>query len=399
MWRTYLVLKIVECAALLELDALRTEWDDLLARSEHASIYATWEWAEANWRFAAPDKQPLLLLAREAEGRLIGILPLARTLRAKVVRTLEVLGCTRTGYPLGDYGGLVAERGAEDSVLSAMLKHLQSTGGWIMLDLRNCRSNSPLRTAQLGKLYSEASSNHGWDAKISDGEECRVLPLPGTFQEYLAGLSSNSRQNFRRKLRKVAQAGISIDAVNVQDGGALRAAMEQFFEFHQERWTERGAEGGFPVGRVREMHLHLAANLAARGWLDLRVARSPEGRTLGAIYNFKYNGTVYYYHIGFNNDEEWSTYSLGFCLLANSIEAAIGSGCHTFDLLRGDHEYKRHFGGYTTRNVRISIYRYNWLPLVEDAAWRLRRMLRNRRFQPVSTGPTIRVGATEEIRP
>lgn len=380
------MLKVVECATLRDLDLLRTEWDDLLTRSEHVSVFAAWEWSEASWRFAAPGKEPVILVARDAESRLVGLLPLARSSRANVVKTLEVLGCTRKGYPLGDYGGPVAERGAEASVLPAMLNHLRSTGSWSMIDLRNCNSNSPLRTAQLTELYGKASLNQGWRVKVGEGDVCRVLPLPGSFDDYLGVLSSNSRQNFRRKLRKLAQAGITIDAVDPHDEQARRAAMEALFEFHQQRWTGRGADGGFAEERVREMHRHFAARMAARGGLDLRVARSADGSILGAIYNFKHNGTVYYYQIGFDNSEAYSSYSLGFCLLANSIQAAINSGCHTFDMMRGDHEYKSHFGGYVTRNVRISIYRYSWLPVAEEVAWRIRRLLQRPSFIPAGTG-------------
>ena len=64
------------------------------------------------------------------------------------------------------------------------------------------------------------------------------------------------------------------------------------------------------------------------------------------------------------------------CLLADSITASIEAGCHAFDLLRGDHEYKRHFGGYSTQNLRVMIYRYAWLPKAEEAIRSLRRRLR-----------------------
>jgi CelD/BcsL family acetyltransferase involved in cellulose biosynthesis len=259
-----------------------------------------------------------------------------------------------------------------------------------MLDLRNCQAGSALRAAQLAELYTAAASNCGWHIKVAASHECRILELPPTLDEYLGGLSSNSRQNFRRKLRKLAQAGVTIESVDTLDEQARADAMEAMYALHQQRWTERGEGGGFPEGPLRAMHRHVAANMATRGWLDLRVARSAEGRILGAIYNFVYNGTAYYYQLGFDTGEAWSSYSLGFCLLADSIEAAIKKGCHSFDLMRGDHEYKKHFGGLVARNVRISVYRYNWLPLVEDASWRVRRILQRRNLQPANTGQVSR---------
>jgi CelD/BcsL family acetyltransferase involved in cellulose biosynthesis len=383
------VLKILECASLQELDSLRTEWDNLLEGADFATIYATWEWTEACWRFTAPGKQPLVLLARDGSGKLVGVLPLARTSKWRVVGKLEVLGCTPAGYPMGDYGGLIAARGSEARVLAAMMRHLKARGKWSIMDLRNCMADPPVREEQLSRLYGEIAGDLSLGLRIAETDKCRVLALPSTFDEYLAQLSSNTRQNIRRKLRRLRQAGHSLEAVDVKDEAARNAAMEAFYRLHQLRWTKNSMQGGFSEERVCAMHIHLAANLAARDWLDLRLVRSADGEIQGVIYNFKRNGAIYFYHIGFNDDEEWSPFSLGFCLLADSIEAAIEAGCHTFDLMRGDHEYKRHFGGRETRNLRITLYKPGWLLGAEAAAYRLRGRLRRgahhaTHFQPAT---------------
>jgi CelD/BcsL family acetyltransferase involved in cellulose biosynthesis len=192
----------------------------------------------------------------------------------------------------------------------------------------------------------------------------------------LQSLSANTRQNVRRKLRKFQQQGGTITQVPCDDAAARTAALQSLFAYHQLRWEDDSSGGVFKHEQDRLMHHHLASNLAARGWLDLRVAKSAAGQIVGVIYNFRRNGVGYYYQLGFNNENAWTAYSLGFCLLADSILAAIGSGCHTFDLLRGDHEYKSHFGGQLTRNFRVTIYRYGWLPALENAVRTLRTRLR-----------------------
>ena len=120
----------------------------------------------------------------------------------------------------------------------------------------------------------------------------------------------------------------------------------------------------------------MADSLAAAGKLDLRVVRTSDGEIVGVIYNFRQGGVGYYYHLGASQDAGWQPYSLGVCLLADSIRAAIADGCHLFDLLRGDHDYKRHFGGYATNNMRVVIYRHGWLPKAEEAARKLKRKLK-----------------------
>lgn len=365
------MLSVSECASLNCLQTLRSEWSELLGRSDSASAFTSWEWTEANWRYAAPGKKPFVLLARDGQGRLIGVLPLARTSRLRVVHTLEVLGCAPGGYPTGDYGGLVAERGMESAAWAAMLRHLRGSR-WSMIDLRNCMltGGSPETTA-----YAHAPRSN-WGLKLQEVDVCRRIPLAATYDDYLAGLSSNGRQNLRRKVRKLNDDGHRIEVVDTNDEKARNEALEAVFKYHQERWADDPSGGAFPDERSRELHRHLARMLAGTGRLDLRVVRSEQGDIAGVIYNFRQNGTGYFYQLGFSQSEQWKPYSLGVCLLADSIRAAIEAGCTTFDLLRGDHDYKRHFGGDVSHNLRVTVYRYAWLPAAEEAAKKLKRRLR-----------------------
>jgi CelD/BcsL family acetyltransferase involved in cellulose biosynthesis len=363
---------------LRELSKLRGEWEDLLARSDNGSIFGSWEWAEACWKYGAPGRQPLVLVARADDGRLAAVLPLARASRFRVLHTLEAIGCTQMGYPMGDYGGLVSERGMETAAWPAMLRYLKKSR-WSMLDLRNVKGRGQgVEGKGTGDDYFSQAPVVSDDFKVrtQTADVCRVVPLPGTWDEYMAGLSSNGRQNLRRKLRKLEADGHRIEVVASDDQAKRAEAMEAFFRFHQDRWENDPSGGGFPDNWVRVLHRYLAGSLAVAGKLDLRLARSAEGEIVAVIYNFRQGGVGYYYHLGASQDERWHPYSLGTCLLANSIEAAIADGCHTFDLLRGDHDYKRHFGGHTTYNMRVVVYRYGWLPRVEEVARKLKRRLR-----------------------
>jgi CelD/BcsL family acetyltransferase involved in cellulose biosynthesis len=379
-----LLLRVVECAHLSELEPLRAEWEGLLARSDNGSIFTGWEWVEASWKYGAPGREPLILLARSDDGRLVGVLPLARTSRFRVLHTLEVIGCTQLGYPMGDYGGLVTERGMEAAVWPRMLRQLKRSR-WSMMDLRNVKAAPAMDDGRWtmddkspkSKVQSpESLVSDDFQVRTQVADVVRCVPLPAAWDEYLASLSSNSRQNIRRKLRKLEQDGLQIEQVKPDDEATRQEAMEVFFKFHQDRWEQDPSGGGFPDNWVRVLHRYLAGSLAEAGKLDLRMVRSLEGEIIGVIYNFRQNGVGYYYHLGASQDERWQQYSLGTCLLADSIQAAINDGCHTFDLLRGDHDYKRHFGGYTTHNMRVVVYRYGWLPKVEDAARQMKRKLK-----------------------
>jgi CelD/BcsL family acetyltransferase involved in cellulose biosynthesis len=375
------MLTVEECASLADLDGMREEWEEFTGRVESASFFSTWEWVEACWRHAAPGKQPFVLVARDGKGCIVALLPLARTRRFNLLPVIEVLGCNTTGYPLGDYGGPVAVPEAEPQAWGAFLDYLQHMR-WVAIDLKNCMTGSAYREEQLTRLYEQTGSDMGWQVRFTRSGISRLIPLPTTFDDYLAGLGASTRQNIRRKLRRLQQAGLSIEHIPCHNEVQRNEVLEALFTLHQMRWAGNVSGGGFRDEYVRDMHRHLARRLAQRGWLDLRVVRSAHGQILGVIYNFKYRGTVYFYQLGSTTDEPWASYSLGFCLLADSIRAAIMDGYHTFDMLRGDHEYKKHFGGYTQNNLAVTVYRYAWLPALEHALrkthGRLRQYIRSR---------------------
>jgi len=234
--------------------------------------------------------------------------------------------------------------------------------------MRNCPAGDTARVEWLTRLYESATSDLGWKTRVQAADVCRLIPLPNTFEGYLATLSSNSRQNLRRKLRKFAEAGLKIVEVDAQDEAARAEALNALFTLHQQRWAHNPSGGAFPNEHMRAWQQYLAGSLAAQGKVDMRVALSAEGQIIGVIYNFRRGGMGYFYSIGTSSDPKWANLSLGVCLLASSIQAAIEAGCHTFDLLRGDHEYKAHFGGYTASNLRVTMYRYGWLPKLQAIA-------------------------------
>ena len=376
------MLKVTEYSSLEELLSLRTEWDTLLDSCEHASIFAKWEWADAYFRYRLPTRRPIVLAVRDDRGTLVGILPLSKVTRFGALQTVEVLGCTKSGYPISDYGGPIAVRGMESAMWQAILAHLKKSP-WAIIDFRNCPEYDASE-GHLLNMVNRAKPNSGWLARVQTSAVCRVIPLPNSFDAYLATLSSNTRQNLRRKLRKLREAGYSLEEVPLQDVTTRSEAVEALIVLHRQRWAEY-AGGGFSDERSCMLHKHLIETLGTNGHVDMRIVRSSEGKTVGVIYNLRRNGVAYFYSIGVSQDPELSHLSLGVCLLADSIQAAIGAGCHTFDLLRGDHDYKAHFGGYTTHNLRVTIYRYGWMQKAEEMLHGLKQILRHRQTMHTAT--------------
>ncbi len=355
------MIKVAEYRSLQELVSLRGEWNELIERCEHASTFAEWEWLEAFWKHDVAGKRPVVLTARDGQGTLVGLLPLNRVARLGLIPTYEVAGSTRSGYPIGDYGGPVAAPGMTSTVWKAMLEYLQQTR-WAVIDLRNCPVSAAMSEAQMRDTIMGVSSTLGWTATMRVSDACRVIPLPDTFDGYLSTLSANARQNLRRKLRKLSAAGHTLEEVPSHNKDIRNEAIDTLIALHQARWARDASGGSFPNAQHCALHKYLADRLSSRGQIDIRASRSPEGEITGVIYNLRHKQTTYFYILGVSQDPRWSHLSLGVCLLADSIRTAIEGGYSKFDLLRGTHGYKEHFGGYTANNMRVTVYRYGWLP-------------------------------------
>src|SRR5437879_919032 len=80
-----------------EFRKLRSDWDELLARSASNTIFLTWEWLWAWWNaYAKTDDELLILLVRNSDSMLAGIFPLyvrrTMAIRALPIRCLRFIG-------------------------------------------------------------------------------------------------------------------------------------------------------------------------------------------------------------------------------------------------------------------------------------------------------------------
>src|SRR5688500_13021517 len=67
-------MEIVETRTAAAFTALQDEWNELLDQCERATIFQSWEWNEAWWRYLGCVKRLCLLQVRD-HGRLVGLAP------------------------------------------------------------------------------------------------------------------------------------------------------------------------------------------------------------------------------------------------------------------------------------------------------------------------------------
>ncbi len=79
-----------------EWNALRPEWNELLASSRANTLFLSWEWLDSWIRVQATPPALLIICVRDESGELLGVAPYYRTvyrlLRVLRYRILHVLG-------------------------------------------------------------------------------------------------------------------------------------------------------------------------------------------------------------------------------------------------------------------------------------------------------------------
>jgi CelD/BcsL family acetyltransferase involved in cellulose biosynthesis len=303
------------------LEALRPEWDALVARAADPTPFQTFEWQATWWRHLGRG-QLWVLVARDNDVA-IGLMPLhICRYRGTPLRQVRFLGA-----PHSDFQEILVAPGYEDAVRDAFARRLiAASHRWDLCDFADQRRGTSLTTAEMPNELRPLLIHH---------RVCPFIPLDDSWEKFTKRLSKNTRTNLGRRRRQVAKQFKA--EYDVASAATLREAMEELFRLHNARWRRRGTSGALAGTRMQGFHHDMAAQFVARGWLRLHRLKL-DGVTRAAFYCFQLGTRVYYYLSGF--DVAFGKYSIGNVLMAQAIETAIADGAREFDFLRGDETYK-----------------------------------------------------------
>ncbi len=328
-----LAIEIVEDAA--GFDALESDWDALLARSD-ASVFQSFEWLRTWWRHFGEGRAAArlhLVVMRDPRG-LVAVAPLF----VDSARALGVLPLRRllfVGHRDSDYLDVVVERGRERECAELVAVQLAADSG--LFDVMELE-DTPERSRS-GPLLRDALARQGWSTSRTLGECCPRTRLHASWDETLARFRPHTRHELKRRDRKLAAAH-RVELEVVTDGPGVDAAMREFVEMHQARWTRDGYWGVFSDPRRSSFALDVAARLSRRGWLFLAFLRV-EGRRCAVNYGFSFGDDLAIYLTGASHGAELARLSPGRVLHARCMEWAVGRGLEVYDLMRGGESYKR----------------------------------------------------------
>jgi CelD/BcsL family acetyltransferase involved in cellulose biosynthesis len=327
-------LSITEVTAPEDLAQLRDEWTGLLRRSPSATPFQSPEWIITWWKYFGEGQLRVIVL--RSEGRLAGLAPLFITPPVPgKERSVRIIG---TG--ITDYLDFLLEPGLERRGASLILAHLESTASeWDLCDFQELRPESILLEVPFpDKLHT---------CRLIQ-EECPVLVLPSTLEEYYENLPRSFITRLVRAKKSLTRAE-KTELVKA-DSSTLPYFMNELFRLHGASWGVRNQKGVLFDNRIRSFHIEVAAAFMKRGLLSLYGLLYGE-KLIALIYALSSGFRLYFYIGGF--DPEFGRSSPGTVLMSFVIEAAIGDGFREIDFLRGKEKYKFNWGASSRTNHRV----------------------------------------------
>ncbi|MBK8480991.1 MAG: GNAT family N-acetyltransferase [Proteobacteria bacterium] len=346
------------------LAALAGEWWALLPASSGNEPMLSPLWLRSWWRvFGGSDGRELAALVWRRGRQLVGVLPLLRRRHwyggLLPFRRLELLA---SGEPERDeiaseYLGPILAAGEEHALAVDFAARLDdgTLAPWDELCLPAMREHQPWVAS-----LCDALEARGQPYELSTQDEVHYVPLPASWDAYLAALSSRSRYLVRRSLRDTERwAGGELRFEEVTRSDQLEGGKAVLAALHGARWapaaatSSAGSAGVFSSPRFRAFHDAVLPQLLERGALELRwmLAR---GEPIAALYNIVWNNKVYAYQSG-RLPKLPATVRVGVAIHAEAIRRAIACGRREYDLLGGPARYKRQLGLATRRLVRLRV--------------------------------------------
>ncbi len=305
-------------SALPGIEDLREPWLQLSRRN--CNPFLSWEWSSTWWQHFGRDREQKILGCHDAAGELVAIVPLYFDAK-RPLRVLRFIG----HFPADQLEPLCAPEHL-DATVAAVRRHLDGERCWDLLltermpggaELGGRLRVEPIRVEATPELELETAD---WD-------------------EFLASKSSNFRgqiRNRRRRLERDHELRFHL----AEDTGGLEADMDALFKLHELRYgaAEKGL-GAFSEELAR-FHRDFARLALENGWLRLWIAYL-DGEPAAAWYGFRLGAADWFYQSG--RDPGYDRQSVGFVLMAHTLQDAVEAGMGTYKLLLGAEEYKKRF--------------------------------------------------------
>lgn len=327
----------IELVEMPPLDEVERHWRDLQERSD-ISFFTSWTWIGAWLRNLPPEVQPRLLLAR-LNGRWMGagILVLSTVIKARCV-PMRVWHLHETGRPDLDkitieYNGLVIDDTVKHFLEPMMIRHLiDQGGGWDEIQFNALRRPVlPPRRRRHCQAKIKRVRQPAYQISLVDVRQAG---------QHTALLKQKPRYHIKRSLQSYQKEWGAVTIEAAQSLSEALTWMEALKKLHSACWSGRRVEGAFNTPFFNQFHDDVIREGFERGEVQILAIKAGQ-QDIAYLYNFVWKGHVYNYQSGVNYDAAGGKNSPGLVSHTLAIDLNTALGHHTYDLMAGDHHYKR----------------------------------------------------------
>lgn len=303
-------------------------WDALAVACSRP--YAAPAWQLGWWQAAArPGARPIVLVAREGT-ELRGVAALYGERGRSGLERLRFMGSR-----MAQGTAPLAAPGQEHAVARAL--------GDALAAIRPRPATLELEGVAQGDRWA-ASVRDAWSTgpapRLQHEQRVKspVVTLgAGSLHEWMAGRSSNFRQQLRRSRRKLEAQGATF--TRAQDSASIQAALPALIALHEDRWSSRGGSAAVDA-TTGAVLAEAARRLGSTGRMHVEVVEL-DGATIGAHLFLTAGDEMTYWLGGF--DERFAAERVGLLALLDAVEHALGQGVSRLTLGPGDQAYKYRF--------------------------------------------------------
>jgi CelD/BcsL family acetyltransferase involved in cellulose biosynthesis len=360
--------------SLTNIGSLGHKWRDLEQRSS-CSFFQSWTWI-GTWLSQLPNSVELYLLEVVDGDRVIGLAVFgARALvRHGFVRSRALLlhetGSREMDRMTIEYNSILAETGREREVVIAGVNCVRAANiTWDELMVSGVE-------ARALEAWHAAIRGTNWRVVVRQESNCYFVDLDAVRDrggDYLALLSSNTRQQVRRSIKAYEKSG----SVSISVASSVETAVEYLHglqELHDAHWQGRGKDGAFPSEFTRNFHDRLVRDAVTRAEVQmLRVTAGDE--VVGYLYNFVRDGHVYFYQSGFKYTED-PRFRPGLVCHYLAVMHNLKIDNRIYDFLAGPQRYKQSLGAADVKMYWFALQKPRFAFTVERFLKRVKRVIR-----------------------
>ncbi len=347
-------------------DALEEPWN-LLAGNIPSAFFSSFDYVRTAWKHFRRPTDRLFLLVSSDGTSIEGIAPFyirIQSIRGIPVRKIRFISTWEGDRPR------ILSTGSEEAAWRDILVFLERDfRDWEILELFEQPVEGP------GSGGWEFLSRSGWYWESEPAGMDYYISLYESWEDYLMGLDSHTRHEWRRKFRRLSTAPGGYAVEQISDPKRIPEALSRFVALEQSGWKADARIGAAKDERHRAFYEDLLSLLAAKGQAVVWFLKSG-GEDLASLFNFLQKNVVYCRHTTYSPVH--TACSPGILLQAESIQHAFRNGYREYDFLSmGGNEASRWKGEWANgRREQVNwtgyCIRSRVLPLV--MAKRLKRL-------------------------